>query len=303
MKQNLLIKCSDSLEEIQKLNDKSIKLLYGSPPYPNANRNYDSWSIEKYIDKISPFLIYSLPKLKDDGFIVINVKSNRTKSKKGRYSSERSLIVEELMIYMKKILNLYCVDIEIWIKTNPVPTGVRVACQDAYEYNLWFSKSPIWEINIDEIRETYSEETLKIYEKNVYKPRNNGLKYVSKEKRIKPNPKGALPKNYFNNIENIFNDVSKTLKREIISGETNIVHGATSNKKINHQAIQPSYLPEKYIKACTKKGDIVFDPWLGSGTTAVAAINLERKFIGFEKNRDFYKIAIERINKETKIGN
>jgi len=46
---------------------------------------------------------------------------------------------------MEDIWNLYCVDIEIWVKDNPVSTGLRVACQDAYEPELTgFSKNPKW---------------------------------------------------------------------------------------------------------------------------------------------------------------
>ena len=45
--------------------------------------------------------------------------------------------------------------------------------------------------------------------------------------------------------------------------------------KTTHQAVQPLALPEKYIKACTAIGDIVVDPWLGSGTTGEAAVALD----------------------------
>lgn len=44
----------------------------------------------------------------------------------------------------------------------------------------------------------------------------------------------------------------------------------------------PSYLPEKYIKATTSVGDLVVDPWLGSGTTGAVALQLGRTFAGFD---------------------
>lgn len=260
----------DAIEKTNLIKDKTLKLIYGSPPYPNAKRNYRTWKIENYVEEISPFIKNAIPKLKDDGFIVINIKANRTNPKNNKTSSERSLIVEELMLHMKKDLNLYCVDIEIWLKSNPVPTGVRVACQDAYEYNLWFSKSPKWSINIDAIRREYSLSTLKTYKTSMYKPRKNGLQYVSKEKQIEPNKLGALP--------------------------INVIYGAVSGKSINHQAVQPEYLSEKYIKACTKEGDIIYDPWTGSGTTGIVALKNKRKFIGCEVSKDFVKLAIDNIS-------
>ena len=115
----------DAIEKINLLKNNSIKLMYGSPPYPNAKRNYETWENDNYINEINPFIKNVIPKLTDDGFIVINVKANRLRATKQK-SSERSLIVEKLMIHMKEKLQLYCVDIEIWIKSNPVPTGVRV---------------------------------------------------------------------------------------------------------------------------------------------------------------------------------
>lgn len=261
----------DGIELIKLIKNKSIKLVYGSPPYPNAKRNYRTWKIEDYIKEINPFIKGLIPKLTDDGFIVINVKANRIEGSK-TISSERSLIVEELMIHMKKKLKLFCVDIDIWAKTNPVPTGIRVATIDAYEYNLWFSKSSKWQINIDQIRRPYSLSSLKTYENAIYKPRQNELPYVSKEKKISPNPLGALP--------------------------INVISGAVSGKIVNHQAVQPNYLPERYIKACTSEGDIVLDPWTGSGTTGVAALNNKRKFIGFEISHDFFNLALKNLEKQ-----
>lgn len=262
----------DGKEKILLLKDKSIKLMYGSPPYPNAKRNYKTWKNDEYIDEIAPFIKAIIPKLTDDGFIVINIKANRIPATKTN-SSERSLIVEELMIYMKNELRLYCVDIEIWVKTNPVPTGVRVACQDGYEYNLWFSKNSKWAINIDAIRTEYAQSSLEMYDRNIYKRRTNSVTYVSWEKKIKPNKIGALPRNV---------DTAAPI---------NVITGAVSSKSVGHQAVQPNYIPEKYVLACTEKGDIVLDPWAGSGTTGIVATTLGRKFIGIDISEDFAKLA------------
>lgn len=258
-------KCVDGAQGMLMLPDKSIKLVYGSPPYPNAERNYGVWKREEYLEKITPFINAAKLKLKDNGFIVINVKANREKHKGGE-NTTRSLIIEKLAIMMEEVWNLSCVDIEIWVKDNPVSTGLRVACQDAYEQNLWFSKSPSWEINLDSIRRPYSESTLRMYENIEYKPRTNGLTYVRKTKKISANPLGALP--------------------------INVIKGAVSSKKVKHQATQPSYLPNKYIKATTNIDDLVVDPWMGTGTTGVEALVLGRKFVGF----DIYEEYVQKSN-------
>jgi len=259
-----IVKCLDGAKGILSLPDKSIKLIYGSPPYPNADRNYGNWSSSEYIEKITPFIDAACLKLREDGFLIINVKANRDKAGKG-VNSKRSLVVEKLAILLEEKWHLHCVDIEIWIKDNPVPTGLRVACQDAYEQNLWFSVSPRWSINIDAIRREYDAETLKAYAHNEFKPRTNGLSYVRKAKFIEPNPLGALP--------------------------LNIIKGGVSSKQSDHQAVQPGYLAVKYIKACTREGDLVVDPWLGSGTTGYEALKLERRFAGFDISKEYVEYS------------
>lgn len=66
-------------------------------------------------------------------------------------------------------------------------------------------------------------------------------------------------------------------------------------KLYNHPTIKPLDLVERHIKETTQVGDVVLDAFLGSGTTAVACKELERNFIGFEINKEYYEIAIDRL--------
>jgi len=270
---NYAVSCCDGAQGMLLLPDRSIKLVYGSPPYPNAERDYGVWKTSEYIEKISSFLDASILKLREDGFLVINVKANREKAT-SKIASKRSLVVEKLAILLEEKWGLHCVDIEIWVKENPVPTGLRVACQDAYEQNLWFSKAPKWTINLDAIRRPYESHSVKTYGEYEYKPRTNGLSYVRKNKMILPHPVGALPKN--------------------------IISGGVSSRIGEHQATQPLYLPEKYIKATTNEGDLVVDPWVGSGTTGVMALSLNRKFIGFDIDESYIAEAKKRFEEAQK---
>ena len=54
---------------------------------------------------------------------------------------------------------------------------------------------------------------------------------------------------------------------------------------------------ESIIKIHTKPGQIIIDPFMGSGTTGVAALRHGRKFIGIEKEKNYFQISLERINK------
>lgn len=263
------LKCCDGAKGMQSLDAQSVKLVYGSPPYPNAIRDYGIWPSSEYIERIAPFIDGAIHCLRPDGFLVINVKANRERAT-AKLASRRSLVVEKLAILLEERWKLNCVDIEIWFKENPVPTGLRSACQDAYEQNLWFSVSPKWDINIDAIRRPYETHSMEMYNGYEYKPRSNGLTYVRKPKRIECNPLGALP--------------------------INVVRGGVGSGKTMHQASQPEYLPRKYILATTEPGDIVVDPWLGTGTTGAVAIELGRKFAGFDVVPKYIEVATARLN-------
>ena len=73
-----------------------------------------------------------------------------------------------------------------------------------------------------------------------------------------------------------------------------------SAKKIGHPAPFPTELPERLINLYSYKGDVVLDPFMGSGTTAEACINTDRQYIGFELNKEYCNIANKRLEKLAK---
>ncbi|HIE41480.1 MAG TPA: site-specific DNA-methyltransferase [Candidatus Aenigmarchaeota archaeon] len=72
--------------------------------------------------------------------------------------------------------------------------------------------------------------------------------------------------------------------------------GAEYAKKVGHPAPFPVELPLRCIKLYTFENDIVLDPFIGSGTTAVAAILSNRKFVGYDTEEEYVKLAEKRIN-------
>lgn len=77
--------------------------------------------------------------------------------------------------------------------------------------------------------------------------------------------------------------------------------GDGSRLKHKHPATFPDQLPIDFIQAFCPPDGIVLDPFMGSGTTALAAIKLGRQFIGFDISEEYCKLAEERIEKEGKI--
>ncbi|EKS7444790.1 site-specific DNA-methyltransferase [Campylobacter upsaliensis] len=74
---------------------------------------------------------------------------------------------------------------------------------------------------------------------------------------------------------------------------------AVSAKKIGHPAPFPLELPKRLIEFYSFENDVILDPFMGSGTSALAALQLKRNFVGYEINKDYVKLANHRIN-ETK---
>ena len=76
---------------------------------------------------------------------------------------------------------------------------------------------------------------------------------------------------------------------------------AESAKRVGHPAPFPVELPNRLIKLYSFTNDIILDPFMGSGTTAIAAINNNRYFVGYEIEKRYIKIANERLNKERNL--
>jgi site-specific DNA-methyltransferase (adenine-specific) len=72
--------------------------------------------------------------------------------------------------------------------------------------------------------------------------------------------------------------------------------GAESARRVGHPAPFPIELPLRCIKLYTFENDVVLDPFIGSGTTAVAALTSNRRFIGYDIDKNYVKMAEKRIN-------
>jgi adenine-specific DNA-methyltransferase len=143
--------------------------------------------------------------------------------------------------------------------------GAGVACKKLFsprnEKFLWYVKNPEnYTFNLDEVRDP-------------------DVKYPNQKKngKIKVNSLGKNP-----------TDVWQFPK--VTSGSNR-----SSKERTPHPAQFPLAIIDRVIKACSNSDEIVLDPFLGSGTTAIACLNLNRLFIGFEINQDYCKIAAERI--------
>lgn len=95
-----------------------------------------------------------------------------------------------------------------------------------------------------------------------------------------------------------------TIERdEFMEATLDVWHiGTESAKRVGHPAPYPVELPRRLIELYTYKGDVVLDPFVGSGTTAVAAVRTGRKFVGYDVDADYIQLAETRVQKERAIA-
>ena len=120
---------------------------------------------------------------------------------------------------------------------------------------------------------------------------NDFIRYASNNNRHL----GRKVSNWLNK-KKVYPHNAITFESEHYNNPTNLLHFATecSNGR-NHSAVFPIELPTWFIKLFTKKDDIVLDPFMGSGTTALSCILLDRRFIGIEIIEEYVKEARENI--------
>ena len=114
----------------------------------------------------------------------------------------------------------------------------------------------------------------------------------------KTDPTPLCNNKYLNDIE-ICVYITKNKKICGSYASKSLVYKSATNradkKKYGHPTIKPIQLLEKYLTNHSCVGDIVFDPFMGSGSTGVAAKNLNRRFIGIEQDKHYFEIAKNRI--------
>ena len=165
--------------------------------------------------------------------------------------------------------------------TEPFSTYLKISNIKKYKYD-W-----IWVKNISTLFQHCNKMPLC----------NHELISVFYEKQCKYNPQGIVASGKINKRGSMGNNLCKGTKNEYVSKYTNyprrILNFAKDGKL--HSTQKPVKLCEYLIKTYTNEGDIVLDNCMGSGTTAIACMNTNRNYIGFELDKGYYDIILERI--------
>lgn len=157
----------------------------------------------------------------------------------------------------------------IWHKLNPMPESVRDRCTKAHEYIFLLSKSERYYFDSEAIKEPA-------------KVSSEGIRFGGSKYGDSNDPKHATKSG------NVSKEYDKANKRSVWTVPTKPYKGA-------HFATFPPALIEPCILAGSRPGDIVLDPFMGSGTTAMVAAKLQRKYLGCELNPAYKALQDARL--------
>lgn len=261
------IEQGDSLELMKDIPDGSIDLTVTSPPYDNLrtyNGNIDQWSFEKFQG-----IARELYRITKDGGVVVWVVGDATIK-----GSETGTSFRQALYFKECGFNIH--DTMIYEKNGCGACGSNKCYIQNFEYMFVLSKGQIKTFNLLYDRENAVVGKQKTNTKRDVYTVDNGRKYREIESKK------------FGRRFNIW-------KYNQTSG-----HDAYSNK---HPAPFPETLVSDHILSWSNPGDVVFDPFLGSGTTAKMAVLNDRHYIGFELDPTYFDIACQRLDKvEGKIA-
>lgn len=260
----------DSKEVLKKIPDNTVDLIFTSPPYADRRKNaYGGIPPAEYVTWFLPISEQLLRVLKPTGTFILNIKEITV-------NGERQTYVIELILALKKQGWLWTEEL-IWHKKNSYPGKWPNRFRDAWERLLQFNK----------------EKTFNMYQERVMVKVGDWskarLKNLSATDQRRDNSK--VGSGFGKNISN-------WLDRNLVYPD-NVLYLATECNNKNHSAAFPDALPEWFIKLFTNEGDVVLDPFMGSGTTVIVAHRMGRNTIGI----DIIPEYIEMVKTKLKSGN
>ena len=246
----------DSLVWLKGLPSSSVDLVFADPPYSIGKANWDLFdSHEDYLKWCEAWVAECSRVLTDQGTC---------------YICGFSEILADVKYRTQRFFN-GCRWI-VWHYKNKANLGLDWG--RSHESLLHFRKAKSTIINVDDIRIPYSAHTLKY----PVHPQADSSAYGKGKSAIiaaqwRPNAKGAKPKDVF--------DIPTTCNG--------------MGEKTPHPTQKPEELVRKLVLASSREGDLVLDPFSGSGTTAVVAQQLHRRWLACDKEPEYNQWAVQRI--------
>jgi site-specific DNA-methyltransferase (adenine-specific) len=263
--------CGDAAETLSSLPPSYVALTITSPPY-YRHRDYkvggqigQEPSLAAYLDRIGIVLRELLRVTDDQGscFFVVG----------DTYADRKLLMVPHRIGLLANEVGWTVRNDIIWRKACPVPDSPKNRWRSSHEHILFLTKNPTgYRFHGDVLRIPHADATVRRWGAGqAYGgPKSKNRKSKS-DSRMRDgqvfglNPKGCLP--------------------------TDVWTIASANTRAGHYAAFPSQLIRPLIETCTLPGDLVLDPFVGSGTTCAVASKLGRRCLGIELNPEYADMA------------
>lgn len=316
----------DNLQILKRFEDECVDLIITSPPY-FQQRDYGNGELgigneeceKEYLDKLLEVFDECARVIKKTGAIVFNLGDKYI-------NGNLSLIPYKFAIKANEKSSVFLINQLTWAKLNPTPRQEKRKLIQATEPFFIFARSKdyyfdltsylshldefnkngkskpsenlgrkyfelIEKSDLEENEKERAKSELKDVITSIHKGEITGfrMKIRGVHKLAYGGQDGGRNNQIKNNGFTIIKILGNRMKKDIIESPVEIT------KDNHHPAVYPSYIIQELIKLLSKKGDIVLDPFCGSGTTCLAAKILSRDFIGIEINPSYVKLANERL--------
>ena len=244
-------------------------LIVTSPPYADARKKqYDSIHPDEFVDWFAGFHQAFYGILKPKGSLVINIKDKVVHGVRHRYVWKT---IEKLCE-----LGWYAIDDYVWHKTNPMPGFWQARLRDGWEYCFHLAKCKTPDMN----------------QKAVRVPTGEWAKV-----RLAHLTGKSLARHNSENHSGFGRDLTRWVGKKWVL-PSNVFSLPLVGKNHGHPAVFPIGLPAFFIKLFSPVDGVVLDPFAGSGSTGIAALQLNRNAILVDTNLDYCGLALTRIRQE-----
>ena len=272
--------CRELLNDKTFIKDNSVHLIVTSPPYSDRRKStYGGIHPKEYVEWFLPLSEQMLRIRKPQGSLIVNIKEHVK-------NGERQTYVLELILAMNKQgwkwTEEYC-----WYKKTAFPGKWPNRFRDSWERCLHFTKEKKFYMNQDAVKVPigdWAEKRFKSMSENDFIRYTSGTnKHLGKRVANWMNKRKVYPHNVL------------VFEKEHYSLPSNVLELCPVTNHKNHSACFPLELPAWFIRLLSKKNDLVLDPFIGVGTTALACRLLGRNYIGIEKQKEYVKEANQNI--------
>ncbi len=316
------ILCGDCFDLIKHLPDSSLQLVITSPPY-FQQRDYgggigNESSLDIYLQKLVVLFGECLRVIKPTGSIVFNLGDKYENSNLLLVPYRFAIAINQAYPQARLVNSI------TWVKRNPTPRQFKRRLVNSTEPFFHFVKSDAYFYN----------HTAFMAQKTAPKSVKNGHKDIGKRyfeliasSDLSDEQKAHAQQALYEVIQDVQQGKIESFRMKIrgihsepfggqaggrqiqldkngftiirLYGEPlkrDVIETAVESQKGNpHPAIYPTSIVEEFLHLLTQRDDVVLDPFMGSGSTAVACKKLGRRYIGFELNPDYCAYAEERV--------